>query len=41
MEDITDPEMIRQDAKCDRNVSLYGYVRGTHMKNHINVHIPG
>ncbi|KAK3091894.1 hypothetical protein FSP39_023506 [Pinctada imbricata] len=41
MEDITDPEKIRQHPKCDRLVSLYGYVRGTHMKNNINIHIPG
>ena len=41
MEDITDPEKVRQFEKCDRNVSLYGYVHGTHMKNNITVHIPG
>ena len=41
MEDITDPEKVRKDNKSDRNVSLYGYVRGTHLKNHIHVHIPG
>lgn len=41
MEDITDPEKVRQNNKVDRNVSLYGYVHGTHMKNNINVHIAG
>ncbi|XP_063445799.1 ribosome biogenesis protein BMS1 homolog [Mytilus trossulus] len=41
MEDISDPELLRQKPKSDRKVSLYGYVRGTHMKNHITVHIPG
>ncbi|KAL3876947.1 hypothetical protein ACJMK2_034726 [Sinanodonta woodiana] len=41
MEDITDPESVRKDPKCDRNVSLYGYVRGTHLKNNIEIHIPG
>ncbi|XP_053392079.1 ribosome biogenesis protein BMS1 homolog [Mercenaria mercenaria] len=41
MEDITDPETVRQYSKADRNVSLYGYLHGTHMKNNINVHIPG
>uniref|UniRef100_T1IS65 Methionine aminopeptidase n=1 Tax=Strigamia maritima TaxID=126957 RepID=T1IS65_STRMM len=41
MEDITDPERIRQNEKCDREISLFGYVRGTHFKNHSNVHIPG
>ena len=41
MEDITDPEKVRQFEKCDRNISLYGYVHGTHMKNNIMIHIPG
>ncbi|WAQ97349.1 BMS1-like protein [Mya arenaria] len=41
MEDITDPETVRQRKKADRNISLYGYLHGTHMKNNINVHIPG
>ncbi|XP_060080432.1 ribosome biogenesis protein BMS1 homolog [Ylistrum balloti] len=40
-EDITDPETARRNRKCDRNISLYGYVRGTHLKNRSNVHIPG
>ena len=41
MEDVTDPELLRQNAKCDRNVCLYGYVRGTHFKNDSHLHIPG
>ncbi|KAJ7984632.1 hypothetical protein DPEC_G00356780 [Dallia pectoralis] len=41
MEDLTDPEMIRVDPKCDRTVSLYGYLRGTFLKNKGQVHIPG
>ena len=41
MEDITDPEAVRKFSKTDRNISLYGYLHGTHMKNNINVHIPG
>ncbi|KAK3583604.1 hypothetical protein CHS0354_039426 [Potamilus streckersoni] len=41
MEDITDPELVRINPKCDRKVSLYGYVRGTHLKNNIEIHIPG
>ena len=28
MEDLTNPEDIRVNPKCDRNVSLYGYLRG-------------
>ncbi|XP_071805249.1 ribosome biogenesis protein BMS1 homolog [Asterias amurensis] len=41
MEDLTDPELCRQNAKCDRTVSLYGYMRGTPMKRGCNIHIPG
>uniref|UniRef100_A0A671V0Q9 BMS1 ribosome biogenesis factor n=1 Tax=Sparus aurata TaxID=8175 RepID=A0A671V0Q9_SPAAU len=41
MEDLTDPERFRTDPRCDRTVSLYGYLRGTHLKNKGQVHIPG
>jgi ribosome biogenesis protein BMS1 len=41
MEDLTDPEVVRQNSKCDRVVSLYGYVRGTNFKSDSAVHIPG
>ncbi|XP_075466527.1 ribosome biogenesis protein BMS1 homolog isoform X2 [Ascaphus truei] len=41
MEDLTNPEDIRVNAKCDRKVSLYGYLRGAHLKNRSQVHIPG
>ena len=41
LEDVTDPELVRRQAKCDRSVCLYGYVRGTHFHNHSHVHIPG
>uniref|UniRef100_A0A9J8CN79 BMS1 ribosome biogenesis factor n=1 Tax=Cyprinus carpio carpio TaxID=630221 RepID=A0A9J8CN79_CYPCA len=41
MEDLTDPEDIRLNPKCDRTVSLYGYLRGTFLKNKCQVHIPG
>ena len=41
LEDVTDPEAVRQNPKCDRNVCLYGYVRGTHFKRNTNIHIPG
>ncbi|XP_035516521.1 ribosome biogenesis protein BMS1 homolog [Morone saxatilis] len=41
MEDLTDPESVRTDPKCDRTVSLYGYLRGTYLKNKCQVHIPG
>ena len=41
MEDLTEPDLIRQNAKCDRNVCLYGYVRGCPIKRNTNIHIPG
>ncbi len=41
MEDLTNPEEVRLNAKCDRRVSLYGYVRGTNLKANSAVHIPG
>uniref|UniRef100_UPI00398EAE4E ribosome biogenesis protein BMS1 homolog n=1 Tax=Pristiophorus japonicus TaxID=55135 RepID=UPI00398EAE4E len=41
MEDLTDPEDIRRNQKCDRRVSMYGYLRGTYLKNNSPIHIPG
>ncbi|MBN3295779.1 BMS1 protein, partial [Amia calva] len=41
MEDLTDPEAMRVDPKCDRTVCLYGYLRGSYLKNRSQVHIPG
>ncbi|XP_050073553.1 ribosome biogenesis protein BMS1 homolog [Anopheles maculipalpis] len=41
MEDITNAEQIRLNAKCDRNVVLYGYVRGVPLKKENMVHIAG
>ncbi|XP_068111576.1 ribosome biogenesis protein BMS1 homolog [Hyperolius riggenbachi] len=41
MEDLTNPEDMRVNPKCDRKVSLYGYLRGAYLKNKSQVHIPG
>lgn len=41
MEDITNQESIRLNPKCDRNVVLYGYVRGIPLKKNTTVHIAG
>ena len=41
LEDLTDPEELRQNPKVDRTVSLYGFVRGTHLKPRSAIHIPG
>ncbi|KZT51500.1 DUF663-domain-containing protein [Calocera cornea HHB12733] len=41
LEDLTAREQIRLDPKCDRTITLYGYLRGTNMKQSTTVHIPG
>nr|XP_060625039.1 ribosome biogenesis protein BMS1 homolog [Anolis sagrei ordinatus]XP_060625040.1 ribosome biogenesis protein BMS1 homolog [Anolis sagrei ordinatus] len=41
MEDLTNPEDIRVNPKCDRKISLYGYLRGAHLKNKSQIHMPG
>lgn len=41
MEDITNTEQIRLHPKCDRDVVLYGYVRGVPMNKENMVHIAG
>ncbi|XP_051837952.1 ribosome biogenesis protein BMS1 homolog [Antechinus flavipes] len=41
MEDLTNPEDIRMNIKCDRKVSIYGYLRGAHLKNKSQIHMPG
>jgi ribosome biogenesis protein BMS1 len=41
LEDLTPREQVRHDPKCDRTVTLYGYLRGTHLKQSTAVHIPG
>ncbi|XP_076247659.1 ribosome biogenesis protein BMS1 homolog [Calliopsis andreniformis] len=41
IEDLTSPELIRQNPKADRTISLYGYVRGIPLNKETSVHIPG
>ena len=41
VEDLTSPELIRQNPKVDRTISLYGYVRGVPLNKETSVHIPG
>jgi ribosome biogenesis protein BMS1 len=41
LEDLTPREQVRLDPKCDRTVTLYGYLRGTNLKNSMTIHIPG
>ncbi|KAL5060639.1 hypothetical protein RYX36_032243 [Vicia faba] len=40
-EDITPPEQVHANNKCDRKVTLYGYLRGCNMKKGNKVHIAG
>ncbi|XP_017087677.2 ribosome biogenesis protein BMS1 homolog [Drosophila bipectinata] len=41
LEDVTNTDKIRRDPKCDRDVVLYGYVRGVPLKQEHMVHIAG
>lgn len=41
MEDVTNTEDIRLNPKCDREVILYGYVRGVPMTKENMVHVAG
>ncbi|XP_030506282.2 ribosome biogenesis protein bms1 isoform X2 [Cannabis sativa] len=40
-EDATHPNEVHQNRKCDRNVILYGYLRGCNFKKGTKVHIAG
>ncbi|KAL3145805.1 Glycoside hydrolase 2 (Mannanase, beta-galactosidase) [Trebouxia sp. C0009 RCD-2024] len=41
LEDITPVDDIRQNPKCDREIAVYGYLRGTKLKGNARVHIAG
>ncbi|WFD06512.1 Glycoside hydrolase 2 (Mannanase, beta-galactosidase) [Malassezia vespertilionis] len=41
MEELTSRELVRQTPKMDRDITLYGYLHGTSMRQHQAVHIPG
>lgn len=40
-EDVTPQDKVTTNKKCDRNVTLYGYLRGCNMKKGTKVHIAG
>ena len=40
-EDITHPNEIDKNPACDRSVTFYGWVRGSHMKKGTKVHLIG
>lgn len=39
--DLTHPRVIESDPKADRQIALYGFLRGTPLKKGQPVHIPG
>ncbi|KAI0685623.1 hypothetical protein BC835DRAFT_1383114 [Cytidiella melzeri] len=42
IEDLTPREQVRESkGKCDRTVTVYGYLRGTNLRMGSKVHIPG
>ncbi|KAF9651316.1 DUF663-domain-containing protein [Thelephora ganbajun] len=42
MEDLTPREEVRlSEGKCDRRITLYGYLRGTNLQQRSKIHIPG
>ncbi|GAV73539.1 DUF663 domain-containing protein/AARP2CN domain-containing protein [Cephalotus follicularis] len=40
-EDVTPPERVRMNNKCDRNITVFGYLRGCNLKRGTKVHIAG
>ena len=40
-EDTTSLEAIRKNPKCDRDIAVYGYLRGTNWKSNVTAHIAG
>ena len=41
VQDITPPERIEEDPKCDREVTVYGYLRGANLKPGTQAHLAG
>lgn len=41
MEDVTPPENVQSNPKVDRNVCIYGYMRGIPMNRNCFIHIAG
>ncbi|EIE20399.1 DUF663-domain-containing protein [Coccomyxa subellipsoidea C-169] len=40
-EDITPPDRVAEDPKCDREVTVYGYLRGANLKPGTRAHLAG
>ncbi|KAG8737832.1 Glycoside hydrolase 2 (Mannanase, beta-galactosidase) [Ceratobasidium sp. 414] len=41
LQDMTPRELVRQQPAVDRTVTLYGYLRGTNLRETTKVHVPG
>ncbi|KAG8751188.1 Glycoside hydrolase 2 (Mannanase, beta-galactosidase), partial [Ceratobasidium sp. 428] len=41
LQDMTARELVRQQPTVDRTVTLYGYLRGTNLRETTKVHVPG
>lgn len=41
VDDITPTSVIQENPTCDREISFHGYVRGTHLKSSIRLHLIG
>lgn len=41
LEDLTPRELVRTNPNIDRTVTLYGYLRGTNLRETTKVHVPG
>jgi ribosome biogenesis protein BMS1 len=40
-EDVTPEEAVRVNPKCDREVALFGYLRGANLKRGQRIHLAG
>jgi ribosome biogenesis protein BMS1 len=40
-EDITHPNKIAEEPSCERSITFYGYIRGTHLKPETKMHLIG
>lgn len=41
MEDLTPPERVAEDGACDREVALYGFLRGANLRPGARMHLAG
>ena len=41
MEELTPRELVKSDPKMDRTITVYGYLRGTNLRDKQPIHIPG